>query len=1029
MKNKTNRFHLPGKVSAWFIGLLFFSLHATTAWAQERAIRGTVTDENSEPAVGATVIVKGTNSMTVTGLDGQFRLTVPVGAQTMEISYIGYQTEVIALAGKEVFNVKLKVADLALDEVVVIGYGTAKKGNVTGAIATLKGEKMEGRPNENVLSSLQGQLAGVEISTNSGAPGGELEVHIRGAASISASDVPLYVVDGIPVDDLNSLNPDDIESIDVLKDASSSAIYGSRGANGVILIKTKTAQKSEKVTVQFSASFGIQQMEKKLDIFSPQEWIAWRTDFNNRKYVAEYGALGATAADDYELRLAFTGGSVRTTMVNDPRWSQPGYGGLRLIDWQNEVFRLAPKQNYTLSLSNSSDRSSYRVSLGYTDQQGIAVATSYKRLNMRVNLQATLFDRITIGMNLAPSMSWNKGGNADAVGVLSMVPVAEADAGVYTGAEPYSRYNWAGSRVSPLAVLEQTSKTAEDARLNTSAFLRADIWKGLKAEITGAYNFRNTQQRSFIPSSVSNRWGTGEGYYATGNRADSRKHTYLFQTVLNYDNTFGKHTVGGMLGFSAESTTSNSSRLAATHFPDNLLESFDMKDVDLTTAYASIGYPARIASFFGRLQYEYDNRYLLTGSLRRDGSSKFGKNKRWGMFPAVSAAYRLSNERFWPENFFISSLKLRGSWGANGNNSISDGSALGLMSSANYSLGSTLLNGYAPVSLDVDDLTWEKVYSWNIGVDFSFLNGRFSLSADYYRKRTTDLLYKVTMPGIIGFSTMWDNVGEIQNKGFELEVQSQNLTGPLKWTTTLNVSYNTNKVVSLGDNNKSIFSNQNTQVLMVGQPMRSFYMYDAVGVYQYREDLRKYPVKQGNQLGDVRYRDANDDGVINDDDRTLVGKPNPDYILGMTNKWSYKNFDLSILCTAQFGGMLYSMSPGRYMDNPGMACSQNVFSWWKNMWKSEEEPGDGKTPALESTTGELYNTRWLYSSDYIRIKNLTVGYHLPVNKKMIRQARVYFTVENLWIWDKYDGGYSPENRGNNAYPQARVYTIGANFTF
>lgn len=1029
MKNETNRLHLLRKISALALWLVLLSLHAATAWAQQRTISGTVTDENNEPAIGATVIVKGSASMTVTGLDGGFKLSVPADAKTLEISYVGYQTEVLALAGKEVFNVKLKVADLALDEVVVIGYGTAKKGNVTGAIATLKGETMEDRPNENVLSSLQGQLAGVEISTNSGAPGGELEVHIRGAASINASDAPLYVIDGIPADDLNSLNPDDVESIDVLKDASSSAIYGSRGANGVILIKTKTAQKSEKVSVQFSASFGIQQMEKKLDILSPQEWIAWRSDFNNRKYVAEYGSLGATAADDYELRLAFTGGSVRTNMVNDPRWTQPGYGGLRLIDWQDEVFRLAPKQNYTLSLSNSSERSSYRVSLGYADQQGIAVATSFKRLNMRVNLQTTLFDRITIGMNLAPSMAWNKGGNADAVGVLTMVPVAEADAGTYTGAEPYSHYSWAGSRVSPLAVLEQTSKATEDARINTSAFIRADIGGGLKAEITGAYNFRNTQQRSFIPSSVSNRWSTGEGYYATGNRTDSRKHTYLFQTVLNYDRTFGKHAVAGMLGISAESVTSNSSRLAATHFPDNLLESFDMKDVDLTTAYAAIGYPVRMASFFGRLQYEYDNRYLLTASLRRDGSSKFGKNKRWGMFPAVSAAYRISNERFWPENSFISSLKLRGSWGANGNNSISDGAALGLMSSANYSLGSTLLNGYAPVSLDVDDLTWEKVYSWNVGADFSFLHGRFSLSADYYQKRTTDLLYKVTMPGIIGFGSMWDNVGEILNKGFEVEVQSQNLTGRLKWTTSLNVSYNTNKVVSLGDNNKSIFSNQNTQVLMVGQPMRSFYMYDAVGVYQQREDLQRYPVRQGSQLGDVRYRDVNDDGVINDDDRTLVGKPNPDYVLGMTNKWTYKSFDLSVLCTAQFGGTLYSMSPGRYMDNPGMAYSQNVFSWWKNMWKSEEEPGDGKTPALESTTGELYDTRWLYSSDYIRIKNVTLGYRLPVSKKIMRQARVYFTVENLWMWDKYEGGYSPENRGNNAYPQARVYTIGANFTF
>lgn len=1009
--------------------VILFALQSVTAMAQNRPVSGKVVDETGEPTIGATVVVKGSKAMTITDLDGQFKLSVPKNAKLMEISYVGYETTQVALtAGKSVYNVKLKVADHALDEVVVIGYGTSKKGNVTGAIATLKGDKMEDRQNENVLSSLQGQLAGVEITTNSGAPGGELEVHIRGAASINASDQPLYVIDGIPVSDLNNLNASDIESIDVLKDASSSAIYGSRGANGVILIKTKGAQKTGKVSVQFSASFGIQQMEKKLDVLTPEEWIAWRTAINNRNYVEAYGAKGATADDDYATRLTYTGGRVTTRYVNDPRWIQPGYGDLMAIDWQDETFRLAPKQNYTLSVSNATDQSSYRVSLGYVDQEGIALNTSYKRLNLRANMQTTILDRITLGFNLAPSMSWNENGTADAVAVLSMTPFAEEEAGLLTGAEPYSSYAWAGTRVSPIATLERKSSMAEDARVNSSAFIRADIVDGLRAEVTGSYNFRSTQARSFSPSSISNRWGTGEGYYASGNRQDTRSHSYLFQTVFNYDKTFGKHTVGAMAGFSMESSTSYSSRLSATHFPDNLVESFDMADVDITTAYAKAGYPGRMASLFGRLQYEYDNRYLLTASVRRDGSSKFGKNKRWGVFPAVSAAYRISNERFWSDDFVVSSLKLRGSWGANGNNSISDGAALGLMSSANYSLGGSLLNGYAMSSLDVDNLTWEKVYSWNVGADFSLFKNRLSVSVDYYEKKTSDLLYKVTMPGIIGFSNMWDNVGEVRNRGIEVELQSRNLTGALRWTTSFNIAYNKNEVTDLGNNDK-IFSNSNTQVLMVGQPIRSFYMYDAVGVYQYAEDLRKYPVRKGTALGDVRYRDVNDDGVINDDDQTLVGKPNPDVTLGMTNKLTWKAFDLSVLCTAQFGGMLYSMSPGRYMDNPGMAYTQNVFSWWQNMWVSEEEPGDGKTPALASTTGELRDTRWLYSSDYIRIKNITLGYKLPLKRKLVRSARVYFTVENVWMWNKYDGGYSPENRGNNSYPQARTYTLGASLNF
>lgn len=1013
------------KVAASY--LLFQMCCCADVYAQKQTAQGLVLDERGEPVIGASIVVKGTKTMTLTGLDGRFKLAVPTGSKEISISYVGYETQLIPITSNMNLKVKMKVKGKDLDEVVVIGYGTAKKGNITNAIASLKGDKIKDRPNENALSSIQGQMAGVEISNNSGTPGGDLEVHIRGAASINASDQPLYVVDGIPVDDLSGLNPDDIESIDVLKDASASAIYGSRGANGVILVKTKTAVQSDKATVQFSATFGIQQMEKQLDIMTPEEWIAWRTDYNNRNYVAEYGALGATAEDDYETRLKFTGGSMDKTKINDPRWSQPNYGGLKLINWQDVVFRLAAKQNYNLSIANSSERSSYRLSLGYYDQQGIAVGTSFKRLNMRLNLQSTIFDRITLGVNFSPSMSWGKGDSPDAVSVLTMVPIAEADAGVYTGAQPYSAYKWAGTRVSPLAMLEQTQKASEDAYIQSAAFIRADIIQGLKLEITGSYNFRSTQSRGFTPSSVSNRWTTGDGYYASGSRGDGRKHKYLFQTVLNYDNTFGKHTVSGMLGFSMEMTESYSSRLSATHFPDNLVSDFNMQDVDLTAASASTGYPQRLASYFGRMQYEYDNRYLISGSLRRDGSSKFGKNSRWGMFPSVSAAYRISNEHWWPQNNVVSSLKLRGSWGSNGNNSISDGAALGLMSSANYSLAGSLLNGYAPTSLDIDDLTWEKVYSWDVGTDIALFKNRITLSVDFYQKKTSSLLYKVTMPGIIGFSSMWSNVGEVENKGLELEITSQNLTGDLKWETDFNLSYNTNKVIDLG-NNERIFSNGNTQVLMVGQPMRSFYMYDAVGVYMTSEDLKRYPVRKNTKVGDVRYRDVNDDGVIDDNDRTLVGKPNPDFTMGMTNTFRYKNFDLSILCTAQFRGYLYSMSPGRYMDNAGMVISQNVFSWWKNMWKSEEESGDGKTPALNSTTGELRDTRWLYSSDYIRIKNITLGYNIPI-RKIIRKARVYMAVENVWMWNKYNGGYSPENRGSNSYPQARIYTIGANFTF
>ncbi len=1016
------------------LAMILLGVHGLMAQGKgDNVIKGVVVDELGESAIGASVSVPGTAIGTITDLEGAFLLSLPNNIKEIQVSYIGYETKIVpvsSFSASTPLRIQLEPSAIGLQEVVAIGYGTAKKGNLTGAVATLRSDNIEDRQNENVLGTLQGQLAGVEITNTSGAPGGELEVHVRGAASINASDAPLYVVDGIPVDDLNDVNPSDIESIDVLKDASSSAIYGSRGANGVILIKTKGAKKDEKLSVGFQASFSLQQMEKKLDVMSPEEWVAWRTAYNNRNYVNYYGHLGATADDPYEVRMAFTGGSLRTNMVNDPRWSMPGYGGLMLVDWQDEAFRIAPKQTYTLSAAGSGDKTSYRASIGYTDQQGIARNTSFKRLTARVNLETRFFNIFTFGINVAPSTSRNDGTGANALNIVSMVPVVEPEAGLNTGMEPNSPYRWAGSRVSPVSILEETDYTLEDFRLNSSAFLRAEILNGLKIELTGSYNFRSSQTRSFVPSSISNRWQTGEGYYATANRADMRSHKYLFQAVASYDHTWGEHTLNTMLGTSIESARSYSSRLSATHFPDNLVGDFDMSDVDLTTAYASIGYPVRLASFFGRVNYDFAGRYLVTTSLRADGSSKFGKDKRWGIFPAASLAWRISQEPFFPKDIAVNNLKLRASWGANGNNSIRDGAALGLMSSANYSFGNTLQNGYAPSSVDIPDLTWEKVYSWNFGIDIGFWNNRLSISADYYRKTTKDLLYQITVPGVMGFSKIWDNIGEVFNQGVELEIRSINLVKPLKWTTSFNLSYNHNKVSDLG-NNETVFLNDNTQVLMVGQPLRSFYMYDAVGVYQSTDDIYRYPVRKGTQLGDVRYRDVNDDGIIDDFDRTLVGKPDPDFVFGLTNRFNYKNFDLSIVLTAQTGGWLYSVSPGRYIDNPGMGYSQNLFRWWLNSWQSEEEPGDGKTPAIDSTTGELRDTRWLYKSDYFRIKNITLGYKLPIPRKSkyIKSVRFCFAVENVWRWDCYDGGYSPENKGNNAYPQARTYTLSANLNF
>ncbi len=410
----------------WAILCLFCSM---TASAQNRTLTGLVLDDREEPVIGASVIIKETNSGTITDIDGKFSISVPPAAKTLQVSFIGYEAKLVSVQDKNYFEIRLSDSAVLLDEVVAIGYGVAKRGNVTGAIAKMNADKLEDRMVTNVAQALQGQLAGVEIRSTTGEPGQDIQIRVRGASSINATSDPLYVVDGVPADNLSGINPNDIQSIEVLKDASSSAIYGSRGANGVILVTTKQGMNDNKVSVQFSASYGVQSLERKVDMLSPQEWMDFRTYVNDKAYVDRFGnSKGATVQDDWETRKAIIGG-VNYNYMNDPRWTQPNYGGLRLINWQNEFFRNAPMQNYQLSVAGGRSNSKYRISLGYLDQEGVAIETDYKRLNLRANVESKIFDRITVGMNVAPSIAWGNGGRIDGKDAqshvaLSIVPIA-----------------------------------------------------------------------------------------------------------------------------------------------------------------------------------------------------------------------------------------------------------------------------------------------------------------------------------------------------------------------------------------------------------------------------------------------------------------------------------------------------------------------------------------------------------------------------------------------------------------------------
>lgn len=1023
---------------------------AISSMAQEKKVTGTVTDDNGEPLIGATVKVQGTQKGTVTDLDGRYELTVPENTKQLTISYIGYKTISVNLKGTKA-DVVMKEDRNVMEEVVVVGYGSVKKGDVTNAVAQIKGAQLEDRPVANLASALQGELAGVEVRTTSGAPGSGVQINVRGATSINEDghSNPLYVVDGVPMDedfDLISLNPQDIESIEVLKDASSSAIYGSRGANGVVIITSKKGVEDGKTKINFKANFGISTPERYVDVMSPTEWIAWRSKANTQRYVNQYGNKGASANDDMYSRIAISGGA-GVNYVNDPRWSMPNYGGLSLIDWQKEIFQEAFSQNYNLSVSSGTEKSNYRASLGYTNQDGIVVKTGFKRINLKLTGQTTIKDKLTLGFDIAPQFSVTKGGNVDgkdntAQTALTLAPVAEPDAGIYTAAQPYQRYQFAGSSTSPVAIMEQQSYRDEQIRINTSAFARYQITDGLNAEVMGSWLFKNTERHVFHPSTLNRYWmNNPEGYATTARWTGSRVHKYLGQATLSYDMTFGVHHVNAVAGWSVETTKDGSAfQIDATHFPNNAIQGFDMTNVDLTGVSATYSTEDRLLSYFARAEYGYNDRYLLTASIRRDGSSRFGKNKKWGTFPAVSAAWRASNEKFWNENWTVNQAKVRISYGVNGSNAIPVNSANGLLTASTYSQDGQLITGYVPSSTDNEDLSWQKTDSWNIGLDLGLFKNCISLAVDYYVKNIRDMLYQITLPADMGYTRGYTNVGNIQNKGLEVELKTENLTGKLRWTTTFTLGWNKNEVKSLGDNSTIYTGYDNsTQVIEVGQTAGEFYLYDAVGVYQTQADLDNYPKQVGSVVGAVRYRDVNNDGVITEEDRTHMGHPQPDVVYGLTNTFKWKRWDLSFLITAQTGGKIYG-ALGRAFDRQGMGTSVNVLKKWMNMWYSEIDTGDGQTPSASlSGISEEYDNRWLYSSDFIKLKNITLGYRFKLPKKgFVTGLRLNASVENVFMIDSYEGGFSPESNNASsrissydygAYPMARTFNFGVNVQF
>jgi len=1050
------------------------------AEAMQTAITGTITaGDTKQPLPGAGVKIKGSARGTVTDSNGNYTISDAgmVLNPVLVITSIGYLQQEIPIGGKNRINVVLEADNQALDEVVVVGYGTQKKSNVTGAIASFNARDIEERPIVRVDQALVGQMAGVRVAQTTGVPGKGFSVQVRGSGSITASNEPLYVLDGFPLavsgqnsnggftsgNPLDNINPNDIESIQVLKDASAAAIYGSRASNGVVLINTKKG-KTGAPKINLNVYTGISQTTKKIDLLSGEEWMARATEMINSRWVAS--GTGRTANQTSDQRRAILGlkaGDFNTQFMLDDRWAIAGHPGLRIIDWQDELFQTGLSQNYQLGVSGGTDIVKYYVSGNHTDQEGIILNQRYRSYSGRANVEVALSKKLKVGMNIAPTFSESfepgqGGGTTEGKDnflhrALIFSPVAEEYMGLNVNAFGNDSYRWGTPNNSSVAIAQETIGLTQNYRTLATLFGEYSILKNLVLKTTLNLDNTDVSNKKFTPYTVNGNLTTRlqrPGEVTRGSYSTYRLRTFVNENTLSYNTVIKeKHDISALAGFSTNYTSLNSSSQASVGGFTNIYVT------TLNGAAAISGNTTetenKLLSYFGRVQYAYDGKYLLSASIRRDGSSRFGSNSKWGWFPSASVGWNITGEQFMKGQETISELKLRGSWGKSGNNNIGDYTSISTLGSSNYSFGGAQVGGLAPDVIANPDLTWEKSSTYNAGIDAGFFKSRIYVSLDYYTKKNTDLLLYVPVLSGSGFQNALTNIGAVRNKGWEGELTTRNFTGGFQWTTSLNLSYNTNKVLKLGQNNSTIeipsnFGGNAFTILQVGLPINSITVVQRNGILSAADINGGAAIIQGQQAGDPRYVDANGDGVINSLDRVVSGHPNPNYVWGVNNTFKYKGFDLSVLVQGQSGGSMYSLL-GRALDVSGVVYTDNQLGIHRDRWTSANPDANApRGKASSSNFSSIYNTDWLYSSNYWRVRNITVGYNLKdklLKSKIFQAARFYVTMENYFGHNDYYGGYNPEAQttnlsGDSKFPVAGDYggmplpksiVAGINLTF
>nr|WP_304327506.1 TonB-dependent receptor [Phocaeicola plebeius] len=1054
------------------LSMMLFVLFSVTVAMAQVLVRGTVVDQTGESVIGASIQVKGTTQGTITDIDGKFSLGVPDKKSVIVVSFIGYATKELQVDTSKPMSIVLEEDTKVLDEVVVVGYQEVRKKDLTGSVAKADMNELLNTPVGSFDQTLGGRIAGVNVSSSEGTPGGTMNIVIRGNNSLTQDNSPLYVIDGFPVEDAaiaSTINPSDIESLDILKDASATAIYGARGANGVVIITTKKG-KVGKAQITYDGSVTMHHVTRTIPMMDAYEFVKLQAE--------TYPASIANSTGGYLMEY------------QGKQWTLDDYRGIFQYDWQDEILRTALQHNHNIRLTGGTEGVRYNASVSYYNQDGILLNSGYERFQARAN---TVIKRDKLDINLTtnysrsiqtgstPSETSYSGMNNLFYSVWGYRPVTYPNKSMESLLNDVMDEAIDSSndyRFNPIRSLKEEYRKYYINNLQLNGYVSYEFIKGLKLKVSGGYTY-DARKNDQFNNSNTRYGGPTSTDKVNAQIIRNERLTWLNENTLTYQtNIKKKHFFNSLVGITFQNSDYEYYSLKSTHIPNESLGMAGMADGTLSSS-SSLKSSWSMMSYLARLNYNYKSKYYATASFRADGSSKFSKKHRYGYFPSGSLAWNFMEEEFMaPIKKVVGAGKLRVSWGLTGNNRIGEYDYYALLQMLKEKQGDYISNGsipsgvypfdndmssvgMVPVSLPNEDLKWETTEQWNVGLDLSFFNERLNFTADVYRKTTRDLLLEASLPLVSGYYSATKNIGKVRNDGLELSLSTVNVqTKDFTWTSDFNIAFNKNEVLELAENQLSLttaarfdqnYNSQPSYIAKVGLPMGMMYGYIYEGTYKYddfvksgnsytlKDNVPYFSSEANTQPGMPKYKDVNGDGIIDTNDRTIIGRGLPIHTGGFTNSFTYKGFDLSVFFQWSYGNDI--MNANRlFFENAGGKKDLNQFASYANRW-TPENPESDIPAATKSASNNVISSRIIEDGSYLRLKTVTLGYTFPkalIAKAKLSNARVYVAAQNLWTWTSYSG-YDPEVSVRNSaltpgldfssYPRAFTLSFGVNLGF